>query len=136
MSNPLPAMRFSGWRPRMLSVSLSATYVIMARSRLRIVGAGSRLTMVESRNGRGSKNGRTLGLCFLRRDGLLVRVRRGFPVRKRPPKSAETKRAPAAVAGLALQSIAYSVVWMGRADYKNRGFRVASGPTSRSDCAR
>lgn len=41
-----------------------------------------------------------------------------FLFRKRPPKSAETKRAPAAVAGLALQSIAYSVVWMGRADYK------------------
>lgn len=41
-----------------------------------------------------------------------------FLFRKRPPKTAETRRAPSAIAGVVLQSLAYSVVWMGRADYR------------------
>jgi protein-S-isoprenylcysteine O-methyltransferase Ste14 len=41
-----------------------------------------------------------------------------FLFRKRPPKPAETKRAPSAIAGVLLQSLAYSLVWMGRANYR------------------
>ena len=41
-----------------------------------------------------------------------------FLFRNKPAKTTETKRAPSAIAGLVLQSLAYSIVWIGRADYK------------------